>query len=170
MAANQAAGGFTLIELLVVTVILGIIISFATLSMSSGGAAAETRREAERLQALLRLASEEAVLFQREIGWRVEANEYRFYRLQDQKWKLISGDDQFHPRRLPPELQLELEVEGFAASPDTPPNQPQVVLSSSGEITPFRCRLQAEASGSDAGQYQISSAKPGQVMLQALPE
>jgi len=116
----------------------------------------------------LRLASEEAVLFQREIGWRAEAGEYRFYRLQGQNWKLIGDDDQFHPRRLPLGSQLTLEIEGFAASPDTPPNQPQVVLSSSGEITPFRCRLQAETS--DAGQYQISSAKPGQVTLQALSE
>ena len=51
--------GFTLIELLVVIVLLGIVTSFAVLSMGTGSSERKMEEEAKRLHALIKLVREE---------------------------------------------------------------------------------------------------------------
>jgi len=54
--------GFTLIEIMVVMVIIGVVLSFVTLSIGSNSLAREMAQEAQRLTYLLELAHQEAVM------------------------------------------------------------------------------------------------------------
>ena len=64
--------GFTLLELLVVLVIIGILLTMASLSVGGGGEQRQLREEAERITALLALAADEAILKNRELLLSVE--------------------------------------------------------------------------------------------------
>ena len=79
--------GFTLIELLVVMLLIGIILTFATLSLGDGGRGKLIDREARRLAALVELAGEDAVLSGRELGLYFDAAGYRFLTLDGETWR-----------------------------------------------------------------------------------
>lgn len=143
-----------------VVVIIGILATMFTLSVGVVGSDRELEREADRLAALLRLASEDASLQGREIGLQFYQHGYEFS-AQDPDtgaWVLLSDDEQLRARELPPELLLDLEIEGRQVNlaAERPPDdaeaevdpgdpsayQPQIYVFSSGEVTPpFTLRL-----------------------------
>ncbi|OQW94154.1 MAG: type II secretion system protein GspH [Beggiatoa sp. IS2] len=139
--ANQK-NGFTLLELLVVLVIIGIILSFATLSISSGGPSAVLERETQRLISLLTLASQEAILQGTEFGLSFTEHGYQFFTLQDQRWQVLKQDDLLRPRVFATDLRLALEVEGETVVLDAiDKDTPQLLVLSGGELTPFTLTL-----------------------------
>lgn len=151
--------GFTLVELLVVLFIIGITLSFATLSISGDNAAERLQREAERLQALMDIAKEEAVLFGVEIGLDLTREGYRFLRLYPDGWRVIKrGDTPLQPRSLPEAMELRLlrredsDKTIHALAPTGPDReddeeqastdlQPEVLFLSSGTTLPFKLAL-----------------------------
>lgn len=111
--------GFTLLEMIVVVFIIGIIISFATLSVGTGHGRI-VQDEVRRLQSLMTLASEEAVLQTQEIALEVYRNGYRFMSLvqmeQAWEWRPIQEDSTFRARCLPEGMEFEAEIEGLGAA------------------------------------------------------
>ena len=75
--------GFTLLELMVVLVLMGIILSMTTLSVGDGGKYRKLEEEAQRLQTLIGMAREEAILGSKE--WRIvfKQDGYRFEQAND---------------------------------------------------------------------------------------
>jgi general secretion pathway protein H len=167
MTSSTRCAGFTLLEVLVVLFIIGIITAMATLSIGVATTRKGSEKEIQRIQDLLALASEEAVLQGREFGITFYAKEYEFstYDPGDGQWTPL-GDEAvpFGPRRFPPETIVDLEIEhrivklaaekpsapkttrpsGAAAARSQPRDeetQPQVFMLSSGDITPFTLRL-----------------------------
>jgi len=124
---------------MVVVLIIGIMLSVATLSLRSDSHAELLKREATRLVALLDLASQEAVMRGEQLAVRFTDDGYAFMLLQNGRWLPLDDDRPLRPRQLPDDIQLRLELE------DNPPpslineesDLPQVFLLSSGEITPF---------------------------------
>ncbi len=155
-AGGRTAAGFTLLELMVVLVIVGIVLTFVTLSVGGDRRGEQLDREARRLAALLELASEEAVLKSRQLAVRFERDGYLFLRLQGGQWLALAEDPQLRERRLPDGVRLELELddsplpdmagqqEDAAADATDSAGLPQVFLLSSGEMTPFRVVLSAD--------------------------
>ncbi|MBA2491773.1 MAG: type II secretion system minor pseudopilin GspH [Gammaproteobacteria bacterium] len=142
-APRRRASGFTLIEILTVLVIIGIVVSMATLSLGNN-AEGQVELEAERLRALIELAKEEALFDAQELGIAFWQNGYTFYRMEDQQWTPVEGDAELRPRTLPEGLSLSLELEGLEAelsAIDRQRKRPQVFIMSSGEVTPFRAEL-----------------------------
>lgn len=133
--------GFTLIELLVVLVILGSLIGLAVIGTGLAGPGRELRGEAERLAGLIGVLSEEAVLDNREYGLSFSREGYRVLRYDPQRaeWQALDP----RPHRLPEWAELDFEVEGeaFALPGAETAQAPQLLILSSGEITPFRMRL-----------------------------
>ena len=164
----RGARGFTLIELLVVLVLLGVLTSLAVLG--SGIASSPARKlndEAERLSSLLRVLLDEAVLDNREYGVRFERNSYRVLRYEPGKARWTALDDRVH--ELPDWVELSIEVEeqsiGLRSErgekktrdekrPAMKP--PQLLVLSSGELTPFSLRM-AGGRGRDAPVLLLSS-------------
>ena len=143
-ASLRREHGFTLLEVLAVLFIIGIIVSFAGLSIGQRSSRA-AQDEAERLYGLVRMASEEAVLQGRELTVEFTREGYRFLELtNDNKWMLIEEDALFRERKFPPDVNIELLVEGAAASFDDEKNLPRIFVLSSGELTDFELSLSLE--------------------------
>ena len=129
--------GFTLLELLAVLFIIGIIVSFAGLSIGQRSSRS-AQDEAERLYGLVRVASEESVLQGRELAVEFTRESYRFLELaNDNQWILIEEDTLFRERKFPPDVTIELLVEGAVASFGDEKNLPRIFVLSSGELTDF---------------------------------
>lgn len=137
----KAQRGFTLIELLVVLVILGSLIGLAVLSTGIAGPARELRSETERLGGLIGVLVDEAVLDNREYGLSFTREGYRVLRYDPQRGEWQALDRQAH--RLPEWAELAFEVDGEALTlgGEASADAPQLLILSSGELTPFRLRI-----------------------------
>jgi len=159
---RHAEDGFTLLELLVVIVIVSILFTFTTLAIRSSSPEEQIKTEALRLDRLIQLAQEEAILKGEEYGLEFEPDGYRFLSYVDFVWQPLENDRQLRRRELPQGMKIEVEIEqveivlesGKNSQPtDTGVNdsdgdkdedkdkdkeqlKPQVFLLSSGEITP----------------------------------
>lgn len=132
--------GFTLIELLVVVVIVAALALALTIAIG-GTTERQLANEAERFQALLAHACDEAELGGREIGVALGADGYAFLRLDGSDWHPMGGDA-LRARAWRAGLRTVLKRDGRlleAASPERP--SPQIVCFSSGELTPFELAL-----------------------------
>lgn len=157
--ARHTEDGFTLLELLVVIVIVSILFTFTTLAIRSSSPEEQIKIEARRLDRLLQLALEEAILKGEEYGLEFNPAGYQFLRYADYVWQPMENDRQLRPRELPLDIEIEVEIEQVeillsadkqADASDSDNNdedekdrvKPQVFLLSSGEITPeFSARL-----------------------------
>ena len=136
--------GFTLLEILAVIFIIGIIASFAGLSVGQKSSRV-AQDEAERLYGLVRVAGEEAVLQGRELAVEFTRQSYYFLELnRDNQWNPVEGDALFRKREFPPDVNIELLVEGVAASFEDEKNLPRIFILSSGELTDFELSLGLE--------------------------
>jgi general secretion pathway protein H len=176
--ARAPERGFTLLEILVVVLIIGIVLSLATLAFHDD-VNKRLETEARRLAALLTLASQEAVLQSTEMAVVFTAEDYRFQVLEDDKWVDDAKDPVFRPRPLPEDLTLFVELEGEGEMSPLPADsdsdsdkepaekddqQPRLYLLSSGEMTPFVLTLKDRNStatyqlrGSFSGEFTFGS-------------
>lgn len=164
-AGRRDSRGFTLLEIMAVMVIIGIVLTFMTLSTGGDSRAEQMQREARRLMALLDLASDEAVMRSEQLALRVGETDYEFMILEGNKWVPLTDDRPLRPRQLPKGIELRLELEdnpppGLSAEDD---EQPQVFLLSSGEMTPFVLTLSAPESEQ---RYHIKASLLGRLELE----
>jgi len=160
-------GGFTLIEMVVVIFLIGIIASFATLSIGQQGDQ-RLKTEAQRLQHLIRLASDEAITQSREYALQIGKQGYSFLMLNKEgKFAPVSDDPMFRSREFDPDFHITLELNGDSVvfAEDQPPAQ--IFLLSSGEITPPFRLLMSDVDG-QLGQYQIAIGDDGRSSLTTL--
>ncbi len=161
--------GFTLLELLVVVVIVSILFTYTTLAIRSDSAEDMIKQEAQRLERLVQLALEEAILRGEEYAIEVNLDGYRFLRFSENQWQPVSHDKILRARELPLDMELEMSLEDTEivigetqtdaiseimadrtlGDDETEGKQkkksdakPQIYLLSSGEITPeFQIRF-----------------------------
>lgn len=177
LSARCCSKGFTLLEVLAVMVIIGIMLTFVTLSPGGDRRAEEMQREAQRLVALLQLASEESLMRSEQLALRINETDYAFMILTNGRWLLLDDDRPLRPREMPAGIELHLELQenqpsGLAAeegkeSPGLATKEseqpPQVLLMSSGEITPFELTLSAEETEQ---RYVITATLLGKLKLE----
>lgn len=138
-------GGFTLIEILVVVAIIAIISAMLMIRLQPGSSRSALKTEVDRFDVLLELATEQAIIQGQSIGVEIKERGYRFYiydPLQLQ-WSSIDSDEVLRQRTLPGQFRLDLEMESQDIElpmadddEETDLPQPQILLLSSGDITP----------------------------------
>lgn len=161
--------GFTLIEIIAVVFIIGIIVSFAMLSVADRAQDDRLENEARRLTELIRLASDEAVLLGIELGLRSNGKAYEFIVIgENGAWVPYETDGPLRPRKLPGGMELELATEEFEPPPVKDDEIiPNLLFLSSGEMTPFRLLLTAEGT---SRAFRINGTLTGKVERITLAE
>ncbi len=160
-ARSAPANGFTLIEILLVLVILSLVTGIAVFYVGGGNLERELESEAKRLHGLIRMAAEESILNNQEIGFYYDDKGYQFlgYDEKEAQWLPLMSD-LLRPRSFPswlsPEFQGEAKtVRQLAVTERDESPIPVFVMLSSGETTPFKLLLSL-ASDPQNG-YQIYS-------------
>ena len=152
--------GFTLVEILVVIVIMAVVISITVLSVSSTGRDSQLDEESRRIEGLVGLLHERALLEGRDFGLRIEPAAYEFvvYDPRRDRWMMLDQEREFRHRDLPKGITFQLQLDSQTvvikpidknlSSGDLP--NPQVAIAASGEGTPFRLTLQRDATQAKA--------------------
>ena len=159
-ANTSPQSGFTLIEILVVMVLLGLLSGVAVFTLGSGKQQRELSNEAQRLHALLRMASEEAILSNTEIGVAINEEGYEFLEYDDKEFTWSNTKiTSLKPHSFPEWVSVEFNRDGdkikLLGKDEDDSKRPDMMLLSSGEVTPFTMTLQVN-NVSD-GQFRISS-------------
>jgi general secretion pathway protein H len=153
--------GFTLVEILVVVVIIAIVTSIAVLSVGVTGRDTQLDEESRRIEGLVGLLHERALLEGRDFGLRIEPAAYEFvvYESRRDRWIPLDQEHEFRHRNLPKgvSFQLELDSQIVVIKPldrnltsDAAPPAPQLAIAASGEGTPFRLTLLRDGTASRA--------------------
>ena len=147
---ERRAAGFSLVELLVVLVVLGLLGAAVLLTVPGEGRRLDD--QAGRLAAHLQRAREHAVLSNRAVALRVDAEGYRFYERRLEGWREI-GVQPFQARSFPPGISARTEG-----------REPVVrfEFDALGSAQPAAVQLR-----SDAGGRRISLDARGEVALHA---
>jgi general secretion pathway protein H len=166
MPGALASAGFTLIEILVVMVVMACMAGLAVISAGVAGPTRELTNEAERLAGLIGVLADEAVLDNREYGVRLERDSYQvfYYEESSARWQPLSDG----ARQLPEWAELTFELDGDPLVLPAPAKDekqakdgknarpvPQLIILSSGELSPFR--LEMGERRKDGVRLQLSS-------------
>jgi general secretion pathway protein H len=150
--ASRGRAGFTLIEILVVLVIMAVLTTVAVLSVGVLGQDRGLDAEGERYTDVAAAATEQAQLEGRDFGIYFAAARYEVltYVARRQRWESVLDDRLYATHELPAGLTARLEIEGkviqFEQEKPGAVRVPQVMLYSSGDVSPYRLRFEREGS------------------------
>ncbi|WP_207062852.1 type II secretion system minor pseudopilin GspH [Motiliproteus sp. SC1-56] len=138
ISATGNSRGFTLLELMLVVLIIGLLAVTVSLALPDS-----TRqlleRDGRRLYAQIGLAAEQAVYRNQDYGLRVNSQEYGFFRRQGETWTPVDPLSRLSAQPLAEGVRLSLAMGGQRLDLDQ--EQPQVLIVSDGQLSPFALSL-----------------------------
>ena len=163
-AVRRRQRGFSLLELLVTLMVIVLVTSLVSFTVSSGGEEIRLEATVRNLAEVASYALDEAqmtgvdygLLLEEDSEARVPTYSYSWLQRQLDGWDdPVSGKDLFNKGRLPPEIELELELEDaplveLSLDEDrdaVEPVKPQIVFYASGEATVGAINVRERATG-----------------------
>lgn len=136
---RESSSGFTLLEILVVMVIVGILTGTVIFSFTGADSEQLLKGTAQNLAARIELARQHALQRNREWGIYVDRDGYRFAEFDVDTAQWVERQNRpFIAAQVPQEMDLRLKTSGVGELPFADGEDlPQIVVFSSGEITPF---------------------------------
>lgn len=153
--------GFTLIEIMLVVLLIGLASTIVVMTVDDSGQKKIVKRTGHKMAALADIALDKAVLSGRDFGMVFTRNTYHFVELIEQRWQPVQ-DDVLKEQKLE-NIAMLAEIDGFKWLPDQTdysssalfserdideeldekekPHIPQLLILSSGEMTPFTIML-----------------------------
>jgi general secretion pathway protein H len=169
---RAAERGFSLLELLVVIAIISILVGAVVLSIGAVGPDREAEQEVQRLRGLIDLLHEDALMQSRDYGLLLTSGGYRFYAYdyKQLKWIQVAGDRLLEEHAVRNQLELGLALDGkdvrlekkFETIDREKDPEPQVMILSSGELTPFV--LDVSRNGTN-GRYALTGELDGKLAV-----
>ncbi|WP_026970694.1 type II secretion system minor pseudopilin GspH [Aliagarivorans marinus] len=184
--------GFTLLEIILVCVMMAVAVSVAVMNISTSNDSKDMEIQVKRLAALLQFAQEQALMTGRDYGLISDEISYQFLELEGDNWQPAT-DEMFRRRELQEPYTLELSLgdwqqdsdgyvsqslglfegglleQDFITADDEKKIQPQVMILSSGEVTPFSLTVEHEdldliwsVRSDDLGQIEVYPGEPEQ--------
>jgi len=140
----SAQHGFTLLEVMVVVVIISVLSSFVILSLQGKDKSLQFENEAKRLNHVIALAREEAILNSEVLGLRFRKNCYSFMVRKDDEWKAYN-DRVFGPHEIAAGIEFQLLINNIITflPVEQSPKVPQIAIWPSGEISPFELNIKS---------------------------
>lgn len=159
--------GFTLLEVMLVLVLMGLAASYVVFNVFGASKSDLLKQEVQRLQVIVDMASDYAVLNQAQLGVRIEESKRQYYFMfldEEDKWQPVTDEDIYDTYTLPEPFTLTLNLddlpwdtedqlfdrdifdESLSVSDDEVDigkeeekklPPPQILIMSSGEVTPF---------------------------------
>ncbi len=111
--------GFTLLEIMLVMLLLGLMASYVVVNFVSESRPSRIQKETDRLQQLVQVLSETAILKQQDFGLMLNDKGYQFLVHNGQKWLEVAEPKfmQLHP--WPETIRAELELDGLSWAEDS---------------------------------------------------
>lgn len=157
--------GFTLIELMLVVLIIGFAATLVMMTVDDSKQKKAVKRAAYKMAALSDIALDKAVLSGQEFGIVFGSDKYHFVHLNEKRWQAV--DDDVLTEQTLDNISIAVEVDGFEWLPDQVdfsssafyddrevdreldeeenPHIPQLLILSSGEMTPFKVTLSLDS-------------------------
>ncbi len=164
---QHSSAGFTLLEVMLVLLLIGLSAGYVMFNAFGASQADLLKDQAQRMQVIVDMASDYAVLNQQQLGVRIEENDNAYYFVyldENDKWQRVEDENIYATHTLPEQFSMSLNLddlpwdvedrlfdrelfdENLSVSEDgveigneeeeqLPP--PQILIMSSGEITPF---------------------------------
>lgn len=135
--------GFTLLEVLVVVSLAGILTGVVVLGFTGADTRQAVKGHAQRFAFRVELARQQALTRNREWGIYVDEQEYWFAEFSPElgEWEERSQRP-FDTIEVPEFVRLRIETEGVGGLPFEAGQLPQILVFSSGEVTPFTLYLE----------------------------
>ena len=137
------AQGFTLIELLVVVAIVAVLAGLVGTSFVGSGQNQAMEGFAYRMAQRMELARDRALQRNREWGLYINGGEYQFAEFNEltQTWEPYTQRP-FHTESYAMNVRMDAQVEEYQGRVDADEDSlPEIVLFSSGEVTPFELTI-----------------------------
>lgn len=163
IAIRRNNTGFTLLELLIVILIISIVTTVGVLSI--GKSSGRTMKTVSgEIISRLQLAAEESMLQGVVAGMSIENDRVRFVKYSPAKtadqanWTALD-EDALPDYRIPNDVSIALKTA-------QPGNAPQIIISPSGDMTPFTLTIGMQG---QPPHYVISGEADGAISIQTLP-
>lgn len=130
--------GFTLIEILIVIVIIGVTLGFALLAFGDFGGDRRVLVAAEEFAHYLRLIQQQAIIQYTTLGVKVNSSNYQVLRLSSKdQWKAMPKRSIYKIHDFPKHAKIQFYSY-------TPQQNPNIIMSSSGDMSPFEVDFLSE--------------------------